>query len=142
MSRKYPAHPLVGASVVVRDGDRILLVKRAGEPGRGLWGVPGGLVNLGEKVEDAALREAREETGLKIRIDGIFDVVDYIIRDSKKRVQYHYVIIDFWAHPISGRLKASSDSLDARWVDIKNLGKYRMTKTLRNVFKRKGLIRR
>ncbi len=140
MTRKYPTNPLVGASAVIRKGNGVLLVKRAGEPGRGLWGVPGGLVKLGENVRDAALREVREETGLKVKIDGIFDVVDYITRDSRDRIQYHYVIVDFWGHPISGRLRASSDSLEACWVDIKELKNYKLTKTLRSLFKKRGLM--
>lgn len=140
MTREYPAHPLVGASVVIRKKNSVLLVKRANEPGRGLWGVPGGLVNVGEKVYDAALREVKEETGLTVKIEGILDVVDYISRDSEDKVQYHYVIVDFLGHPISGRLKAASDSLDSRWVDMKNVKNYKMTRTLRNLFKRKKLI--
>lgn len=140
MTREYPAHPLVGASVVIRKKNSVLLVKRANEPGRGLWGVPGGLVNVGEKVYDAALREVKEETGLTVKIEGILDVVDYISRDSEDKVQYHYVIVDFLGHPISGRLRASSDSLDSRWVDMKNVKNYKMTRTLRNLFKRKKLI--
>lgn len=140
MGREYPVHPLIGASVVVRKRNRILLVKRAGEPGRGLWVIPGGLVKLGENLRDAALREVKEETGLRVKIEGIFDVVDYISRDSKDKVQYHYVIVDFLGHPISGKLRASSENLDARWVDVKDLKNYDMTRTLRNVFKRKGLI--
>ncbi len=140
LTREYPVHPMAAASVVIRKGNRILLVQRATEPGRGLWGIPGGLVKLGEKVSDAAIREVQEETGLTVKIEGIFDVVDYISRDSELRVQYHYVIVDFLGHPISGRLKASSDSLDARWVDIKDLKDYKLTKMLRNVFKRKDLI--
>ena len=78
MGREYPVHPLVGASIVVRSRDRLLLVRRATEPGKGLWGIPGGLVMLGEKVQDAATREVKEETGLRVRIESIFDVVDYI----------------------------------------------------------------
>jgi 8-oxo-dGTP diphosphatase len=140
LGREYPVHPVIGVIVVVRKSDRILLVKRAAEPGRGLWVVPGGLVKLGEKLCDAALREVKEETGLKVKIHGIFDVVDYISRDSKKKVQYHYVIVDFLGHPISGKLRASSENLDTRWVNIKDLKNYEMTKPLRNAFKRKGLI--
>jgi 8-oxo-dGTP diphosphatase len=140
LTREYPAHPLVGASVVIRKKNSVLLVKRANEPGRGLWGVPGGLVNVGEKVYDAALREVREETGLTVKLEGILDVVDYISRDSENKVQYHYVIVDFLGHQISGRLKASSDTLDARWVYMKDLKNYKTTRTLRNLFKRKRLI--
>jgi len=140
LSREYPVHPLVGASVVVRSRDRLLLVRRATEPGRGLWGLPGGLVMLGEKVQDAAMREVKEETGLKVRVESIFDVVDYISRDVNENIQYHYVIVDFLGRPVSGRLKASSENLDVRWVKIRDLKKYRLTRTLRNLFKRKGLI--
>jgi len=131
LSREYPVRPLVGASVVVRSGDRLLLVRRATEPGRGLWGVPGGLVMLGEKVQDAAIREVKEETGLKVRVESIFDVVDYISRDVNEKIL---------GRPVSDRLKASSENLDVRWVKIRDLKKYRLTRTLRNLFKRKGLI--
>lgn len=140
MNREYPAHPLVGVGVVVRKEDNVLLVKRANVPGRGLWSVPGGLVKLGEMVQDAALREVKEETGLKVEIDGIFNVVDHVSRDSRGKVRYHYVIVDFRGHPVGGMLRASSDSLDVRWIKLKDLKNYRLTRTLRKTFKRNGLI--
>jgi ADP-ribose pyrophosphatase len=116
------------------------MVKRGNQPGRGIWSVPGGLVKVGERIQDAALREVREETGLRVGIDSIFDVVDHITHDSNGRVHYHYVIVDFLGHPIRGRLKASSDSADARWIHINDLKKYKLPRSLRDAFKRKGLI--
>ena len=86
------------------------------------------------------MREVKEETGLKVRVESIFDVVDYISRDVNENIQYHYVIVDFLGRPVSGRLKASSENLDVRWVKIRDLKKYRLTRTLRNLFKRKGLV--
>ena len=113
MGREYPVHPLVGASIVVRSRDRLLLVRRATEPGRGLWGIPGGLVMLGEKVQDAATREVKEETGLRVRIESIFDVVDYISCDVNEKIQYHYVIVDFRVFPMTISVSMLPLAIDA-----------------------------
>jgi ADP-ribose pyrophosphatase len=116
------------------------MVKRGKDPGKGIWSVPGGLVKLGESIRYAALREVKEETGLRVGIDAIFDVVDHITHDMKGRVHYHYLIVDFLGHPIRGKLKASSDSADVRWVNLKDLKKYRLPRSLRKAFKSRGLI--
>ena len=128
--RLYPEKPLVGVGILIQRRDDYLLIKRAAEPDKGLWSVPGGMVELGEKVRDAAVREAYEETGLKVETTRVLDVIDKIIYDDEKRIRFHYVIVDFLAELQGGELKASSDALDARWVKAFQFRKYELSPTL------------
>ncbi len=125
--REYPEVPRVGVGVVVLKDRQVLLVKRGAPPSQGKWSLPGGLVQLGETAEAAALREAEEECGLKVRLLGVAGVVDRIIRDTEGRVQYHYVLIDYMATPEGGIARAGSDAAEARWVPLAELGRYDTT---------------
>jgi 8-oxo-dGTP diphosphatase len=131
--REYPAQPMVGVAGVVIDGDRVLLVRRAREPLKGEWSLPGGLVELGERLTAAVRREILEETGLRIRVDAVVKVLDRITKDGAGRVKFHYVLVDFLCRveDASGgatkrraRLKASDDASEARWVRRRDLAKY------------------
>ncbi len=120
--REYPDAPRVGVGAVVLDGERVLLVRRGRPPGEGKWSIPGGLVRVGERLEDAAVREVEEECGLRIRILGLCGVVDRVIRaDGSGAVRYHYVIIDYVAAVASGELRPGSDAAEAGWVRIDEL---------------------
>ena len=116
MKREYPDSPIVGVGAFILDGGRILLAERANEPNKGIWAVPGGVVELGEAVRDAVRRETLEETGLEITVGEVAAVVDRVVRDEHERIQYHYVLIDFIARPISGTLRAGDDAASVRWV--------------------------
>lgn len=116
MSRRYPTQPLVGVALVVFDGERVLLVERAHPPAQGQWTVPGGLVEVGETVAEAALRELREETGLTVDVGPIVEVVERILRDADGRVEYHYIIVDLLGRSPRGEPRAGSDSAEVRWV--------------------------
>jgi ADP-ribose pyrophosphatase YjhB (NUDIX family) len=94
MKREYPETPIAGVGLVVVKGDKVLLVKRGKEPGRGRWGLPGGAVELGETVAQAAEREVDEECGIKIEIRDVIEVIDRIIPDDDGRIRYHYILID------------------------------------------------
>jgi ADP-ribose pyrophosphatase len=137
--RLYPQQPVVGVGILINKNDRYLLIKRAAEPDAGLWSIPGGLVELGERALDAAKREAMEETGLKIRISSILDVIDRIIQDEEEQVKYHFVIIDYLAEPIGGEMKPQDDALEARWVTPKDFRKYELPPTLIALLKRLNL---
>lgn len=116
LKRDYPDRPIVGVgAVVVKDG-RALVVRRATEPLRGEWSVPGGMLELGEKLREGIAREVKEETGLEVKVGEVLDVFDSIFPDSEGRMQYHYVLIDFLCRPVAGEVCASSDVSDARWV--------------------------
>ena len=130
---------MVGVGVLIRDRDRYLIVKRAAEPDAGLWSIPGGLVEIGERASDAAVREAKEETGLDVDIVDVIGVVDRIIRDDESRIKYHFVIIDYLAEPMSGSMRAASDALEAHWVKAEELPDYDLTPTLVDLLKRVGI---
>jgi len=122
--REYPERPLVGVGGVVIDGERVLLIRRGREPLKGEWSLPGGLVEVGESLADAVRREIAEETGLEVRVEGIVKVLDRITRDKRRRVKYHYVLVDFLCRADGGVLRASSDVSEARWVRRRDLAKY------------------
>lgn len=121
--REYPEVPRVGVGAVVLDGERVLLVRRGRPPAQGRWSIPGGLVTLGERIEDAVHREIAEECGLRVRLLGLCGVIDRVITEppGSGRVRYHYVIIDYVAEPAGGELRAGSDAAEARWVTLAEL---------------------
>ncbi len=123
-AREYPARPIVGVSVLVFKDGKILLVRRGHEPRKGRWSLPGGVVELGETIRDAAIREIREECHIEIEIVKILDVLDRIFRDANGRAQYHYVLVALLARYKSGELRADSDIEAAEWVDVSKLTDY------------------
>lgn len=120
--REYPDRPFVGVGVIVLGADGVLLIRRGRPPRQGSWSLPGGAQKLGETVDDAARREVLEETGLKVAVLGLVDVVDSVRRDDAGRVQYHYTLVDVLARPLGGRLAAGGDAMDAKWIKRDALG--------------------
>ncbi len=121
MRREYPEAPIVGVGVILQEGDCILLVQRRREPSRGLWTFPGGVVELGETVREAARREMVEETGLEIEVGPVVEVLDRIVKDEQGHIQYHYVLVDLLAQPIGGQLRVGDDAQDARWLRLEEM---------------------
>lgn len=136
MKRDYPQRPIAAVGIVVRRGDRLLLVRRGQAPSYGEWSLPGGAIELGEQASDAARREIREECGLDVAIVKVLDVVDRIVRDAAGRIRYHYVIIEFLADYHSGQLQAASDSAEARWVSAPELANYRLSPQVEALLRR------
>lgn len=118
MERDYPTHPLASVLAVVIRDDRFLLVSRAHEPLRGFWGFPGGLVELGESVTEAARRELFEETGIDARPERLIDVFDVIDRDDEGRVRRHYILNAFLCRWQAGEARAGGDALQAAWFSL------------------------
>ena len=115
MSRSYPSHPVPGVGAVILDGDRVVLVRRGREPLKGFWSIPGGGLELGESLLDAVRREVREEVGLEIEVLGMVEIFERILRDGDQRVQYHYVLIDYFCKPaIGGRPKKVGEQIGDR----------------------------
>lgn len=115
MTREYPDLPLVGVGAVIVHDSRVLLVKRGQAPLQGEWSIPGGRLELGETVREAVCREVLEETGLTVETSQLLGTFDRIVRDDDGRIRYHYILIDFLCHVVSGDLRPASDAEDARW---------------------------
>jgi 8-oxo-dGTP diphosphatase len=121
MIRHYPNRPLVGVGAVILRGEEVLLVRRGQEPAKGSWSLPGGVVEVGESLEAAILREVQEETGLIVKVLGITAVLERIYRDEDDKVPYHYVLVDFACEYVSGEVTPASDATDARFVSLDRL---------------------
>jgi 8-oxo-dGTP diphosphatase len=115
MKREYPDTPLVGVGAIIVEADRVVLVKRGHEPLAGEWSIPGGVLEVGETLREAAVREALEETGLTVEVGELLGVYDRVLRDADERTLYHYVLIDFLCRRIAGELHAAGDADEAQW---------------------------
>jgi 8-oxo-dGTP diphosphatase len=141
MKREYPEVPLVGVGAIIVEADpahgaRVALVKRAHPPIQGQWSIPGGVLEVGELVREAAIREAREETGLIVEPGELLGVFDRVLRDADGRVQYHYVLIDFLCRRVGGELRADGDAAEARWFTREELPALKLAEDTQEVIRR------
>ena len=142
MSREYLEKPAIGVGVVIVEGDQVLVVQRGKDPGAGTWAFPGGRLELGETLAEAAVREAHEETGLTVDPGDVIAVMDFIDTDGQGNVRFHYVLIDILAQRVGGKLRPGDDSVDVRWVGLAGLGDLpmapRMVKVIEQVLSDQG----
>lgn len=115
MKREYPDSPLVGVGAIIIEEERVVLVKRGHPPLAGEWSIPGGVLEVGETLREAAMREALEETGLTVEVGELLGVYDRVLRDADERTLYHYVLIDFLCRRIAGEPYGAGDADEARW---------------------------
>lgn len=113
---------------------RILLVKRGREPGRGLWAVPGGKVELGETVQEAARREVEEETGLQVEVGEVVWVGESVGEGDPPA--WHYVLIDFIGYPRDGELTPRDDADEAEWFSLDEARRLDLTATMPSLLDR------
>ena len=137
MSREFPESPVVGVGAVIVEDGRALIIRRANEPYKGQWSIPGGRVEIGESLADALRREMREETGLDVEVGPLIEVFERIHREGD-RVRYHFVIVDYLCRCVGGTLCAADDAEDAVWVTSEELAHYEIRETAVAVI-RKGL---
>jgi mutator protein MutT len=121
IKRKYPEQPIVGVGGIIFQDDSVLLVKRAGEPAAGQWSIPGGVVDTGETLSNAVVREVWEETNIRVAPLVLVKILDRIFRDKENRVAYHYVLVDFLCRYTGGEVQPGTDALDARFIPIQDL---------------------
>ncbi|MEL7027866.1 MAG: NUDIX hydrolase [Pseudomonadota bacterium] len=109
----------VGVGVVVWKADRVLLIRRAQAPLQGEWSIPGGRVETGERLQDAALRELREETAIEADLLGLVDVVD-TIEPAAPETHRHLVLIDYAARWRAGEAQAGDDASEVAWLTLED----------------------
>ena len=117
---------------MVRSG-KVLLVRRKNPPNRGRWTVPGGLVELGESVEEAARREVKEELGVRAEVKRLFDVTTYVELDQSGKVKYHFVLVDYIVRPMEGRFRLNSESSAYGWFTRAQVGELDMAEDTKGV---------
>jgi len=113
---EYPDRPRVAVGAFVFNDEKVLLVQRGHPPAQGVWSIPGGKVELGETLQEAAEREIHEETGVIVRANMPVYTFDVVERDNKGDVRFHYVIVNVQADYISGAPRPGDDAVEARWV--------------------------
>jgi 8-oxo-dGTP diphosphatase len=131
----YPAGPETAVGAIVIKDDKVLLVKRANHPGKGLWAIPGGRVKLGETLKEAARREVKEETGVIISPKDPVHVFEVIDSDDEGGIRFHYVIVDLLADYLSGVPSPGTDASEARWISSGELKKLPVSKTTRQLLR-------
>ena len=128
-----PDRPIAAIlAVVVRDG-HVLLVRRANPPDAGLWGFPGGKIERGETLHDAALRELKEETGVEARALRVFGALDALDQGDDGALRHHFILITVLCQWTHGQPVAADDALDARWVALDRLAELPLSRDVAKV---------
>lgn len=128
ISRRYPERPVLGIGALIFDEqNRILLIERGGEPLKGWWSLPGGVLETGETLADGVRREVKEETGLIVEPVQMIEVFERIMPDAEGRTEYHYVLIDYICRITGGSLCPADDCADARWATRQDCAGLRIT---------------
>ena len=140
MKREYPESPLVGVGAIIIEDDHVVLVKRRHPPLAGEWSIPGGVLEVGETLGEAVVREVLEETGIAVEPSELLGVYDRVLRDNDGRTLYHYVLIDFLCRRLNGAPRASGDADEARWFSEQELAKLPLPPDTQDVI-RKGFER-
>jgi 8-oxo-dGTP diphosphatase len=143
MGREYPERPMVGIGGVVIEDGRALLIRRASEPLKGHWSIPGGTLELGESLQSGVVRELQEETGLQVRVIEVIEVFDRIFPgepalpgEAPRGPRFHYVIVDYLCERLFGELCAGGDASDVVFAAEDELEKFQLTETATRVLRK------
>lgn len=144
MSRLYPECPIPGVAALTLKDRMVLLVERGKAPARGLWGLPGGAVEVGETTEEAVAREVLEETNVVVKPVELLTVFNSINRDEDDKVRTHFILFEYLCEYVSGDVVAGDDAPEARWVSIDDLDSVNIMKFTRDfiekVFTERGIL--
>jgi len=134
--RTYASKPLAAVGAVIIRNGKFLFVLRKNQPKAGYWTLPGGLVESGESVTEAVIREVWEECQLLVYPVRLVDVLDFIQRDEDGRVAFHYVLIDFECTCDAGTAVATSDATEVQWVERTQIHSLKMPQLTRKFFEK------
>ena len=134
--RSYPAAPILGVGAIIVHEGRVVVIRRANEPLKGEWSIPGGRVELGETVAQAVVREAREETGLEVEPVTLVEIFDRITRDEEGKTKFHYVLLDYLCHVRGGDLRAGGDATEVRLLAAEELDAFPIRDFTRQVIRK------
>lgn len=141
MRRRYPSRPILGVGAILLRRGRVLLVQRGKAPLKGYWSLPGGALELGERLTDGVRREVLEETGLTVQPLELFEIFERIIAGERDQPEYHYVVVDYLCRVAGGVLRPGADAEQAEWVRREDLGRLQITEgtlaVIRRAFRRK-----
>ncbi|MHA1963737.1 MAG: NUDIX hydrolase [Candidatus Thorarchaeota archaeon] len=119
--RRYPHFPIPGVGAIVVGSQGVLLARRDKDPGKGLWSIPGGGVELGETQETSVIREIEEETGVRCEIVDFVNTVDLISRDASGQVEFHFLLNHFLARALTENTRPETDTGEVGWFHPDNL---------------------
>ncbi len=131
--RSYPKSPIPGVGAVVVGSDGVLLVRRDKEPGKGLWSIPGGAVEVGETQKDALRREVEEETGVICEVVDLIGTADVILTDSENNVEFHYLLNHYLVKALTKDIRQESPEAEVQWFSLENLPISEMPKEVHEI---------
>jgi 8-oxo-dGTP diphosphatase len=131
--RTYPTRPYLAVSAAIFRGGRVLIVRRARPPAHGLYTLPGGGVELGETLEQAVVREVREETALDVEPVALAGYRQAIARDKAGRIERHFVILPFAARWLAGEVSLNEELAEAHWLKPDAIGGLTTTEGLAQI---------
>ena len=134
--REYPERPVVGVGGVVISDGRALLVRRGGQPLKGRWSIPGGMLETGETLYEGVRRELAEETGLEVRVVELIEVFERISLDAAGKTRYHFVVLDYLCEAVGGNARAGSDVTDVAWASPAEPAQYSLSETAMRIIEK------
>ena len=140
--RTYLNYPFIGVGVVVWKVEKFLLIQRGNPPRKGQWSIPGGRQEIGETVEEAALREIKEETNLSVQVTDFLGIIDSIQKDKDDQIKFHATLIDFSAEWISGTASPGSDAMDIAWHVLDDLNTLDLWHETTNIIRKSAKMRK
>jgi 8-oxo-dGTP diphosphatase len=134
--REYPERPLIGVGGVVIDNGRVVLIRRANEPRKGEWSIPGGTLEVGETLREGVRRELLEETGLEVEAGELIEAFERVFRDPDGRVRFHYVILDYLCRGSAALPAAGGDALEVAVVAEEELDRLALSESVLRVLRK------
>ena len=134
--REYPERPIVAVGGVLIHDSRVLLIRRGQAPLEGRWSIPGGILEIGERITEGIERELREETGIQVRVAELLEIYEKVLRDAENQPQYHFVILDYRCEFVEGTAESGGDVTEVAWASEQQLDSLALTAAANRVIRK------